>query len=117
VTPTGLLGDWTSGGSGADRIYGGTGDDVLMGGTGEDRLVGGAGKDVPDDHYIVRPESTPDGRPSNFGDFTSGFGALSWPFPVVNAMTSVLDFIRPNRRSDFMYCSPAAQPRAHRRRG
>ena len=54
VMPTGMPGDWTSGGTGNDFIFGGAGDDVLMGGLGEDQLVGGAGMDVMlgDDQFV-----------------------------------------------------------------
>jgi Ca2+-binding RTX toxin-like protein len=87
--PTGMTGDWLTGGSGADRIYGSAGDDVLLGGTGADLLVGGPGMDVllGDDDYQIRPEGNywhvvhP-----NFGDATPGFGGFELGlFPVVNA--------------------------------
>lgn len=90
TTPTGLPGDWSSGGSGDDEIYGGAGDDVLMGGTGKDVLVGGAGMDLllGDDHFYLRPEGNfwavlhP-----NYGDSSSGFAALDVGlFPVVNLL-------------------------------
>src|SRR5512135_1692705 len=87
--PTGITGDWLTGGGGADRVYGSAGDDVLLGGTGDDLLVGGAGMDVllGDDDYQIRPTGNywrvvhP-----NFGDATPGFGGFELGlFPVVNA--------------------------------
>ncbi len=98
--PTGLAGDWISGGSGADRIYGGAGDDVLLGGIGEDLLVGGAGMDVllGDDDFFLR---NAEGfywtvvHPS-FGDPTPGFGGFEVGlFPVINPTLAYPDQIAP----------------------
>jgi len=95
--PTGITGDWLTGGSGADRIYGSAGDDVLLGGVGEDTLVGGPGMDVllGDDDFQIRPEGNywrvvhP-----NFGDTTPGFGRFELGlFPVVNATSIAPDLI------------------------
>jgi len=106
--PTGLPGDWSSGGSGSDHIYGAAGDDVLMGGIGEDLLVGGAGQDVllGDDACLLRPEGNfwrvlhP-----NFGDAASGFSGFELGlFPVVNATQSYPDLVfRQTGDPDFTY--------------
>ncbi|MGH8745055.1 MAG: calcium-binding protein, partial [Burkholderiales bacterium] len=95
--PTGLPGDWLTGGSGSDRIYGSAGNDVLLGGTGEDLLVGGAGMDVllGDDDFQIRPESNywrvlhP-----NFGNATPGSGVFELGlFPVVSTLLSYPDLV------------------------
>jgi Ca2+-binding RTX toxin-like protein len=97
VAPTGITGDWLTGGSGADRIYGSAGNDVLLGGIGEDTLVGGPGMDVllGDDDFQIRPEGNywrvvhP-----NFGDATPGFGGFELGlFPVVNSTSIAPDLI------------------------
>ncbi|HEX7053194.1 MAG TPA: putative Ig domain-containing protein [Burkholderiales bacterium] len=108
TAPTGLPGDWSSGGSGDDEIYGGAGEDVLMGGAGEDRLVAGAGMDVliGDDHFLLRPEGSfwavvhP-----NFGDSEPGFGAFEVGlFPVVNATLDFPELVFPQTGDpDFSY--------------
>ena len=92
VAPTGLPGDWLTGGSGDDRIYGSAGDDVLLGGVGEDLLLGGAGADVllGDDDFQIRPEGNywQVVRPGP-GSFEVGL------FPVISALLSVPDDIFP----------------------
>ncbi|MFZ1908790.1 MAG: calcium-binding protein, partial [Burkholderiales bacterium] len=92
VAPTGLPGDWLTGGSGNDRIYGSAGDDVLLGGVGEDLLLGGAGADVllGDDDFQIRPEGNywQVVRPGP-GGFEVGL------FPVISALLSVPDDIFP----------------------
>ncbi len=97
--PTGITGDWLTGGSGADRIYGSAGDDVLLGGVGEDLLVGGPGMDVllGDDDFQIRPAGNywrvvhP-----NFGDSTPGFGGFELGlFPVINATLAYPDYLDP----------------------
>jgi VCBS repeat-containing protein len=88
TAPSGLPGDWSSGGTGDDEVYGGAGDDVLMGGSGEDLLVGGAGMDVllGDDHFYLRPNASfwavvhPNFGEANLGAFEVGL------FPVVNLL-------------------------------
>ena len=95
--PTGITGDWLTGGSGSDRIYGSAGDDVLLGGIGADTLAGGPGMDVllGDDDFQIRPTGNywrvvyP-----NFGDTTPGYGGFELGlFPVVNATSIAPDLI------------------------
>ncbi|MGA8050338.1 MAG: calcium-binding protein, partial [Burkholderiales bacterium] len=96
-TPTGITGDWLTGGGGSDRMYGSAGDDVMLGGIGEDTLVGGAGMDVllGDDDFQIRP----DGNywrvvHPNFDDSTPGYGGFELGlFPVVNATDSAPDLV------------------------
>ncbi len=94
--PTGITGDWLTGGSGADRIYGSAGDDVLLGGIGEDLLVGGAGIDVllGDDDYQIRPEGNY-WRVVHpiFGDNSGYSGFELGLFPVVNSTSIAPDLI------------------------
>ena len=108
VVPTGLPGDWISGGSGADKAFGGAGDDVLLGGLGEDRLVAGAGMDVllGDDAFGVAVQGNfwRVVHPS-FGDASPGFGNFEFGlFPVYNYYPNIANpaEISPNIQDPYV---------------